>query len=114
MPLRDEGEAHAHRLMDAGVAAVATRHDGMIHDFVLLNAIHETPEVKAAPNQASDGIHAAFEASDGFRASSKPYPALGRQRLWSIAAPMRRSRMSMSEDFGTRTAATIGWGGIEC
>ena len=34
----------------------ATRYDGMIHDFVLLTAIRELPEVKAALSQASDGI----------------------------------------------------------
>ena len=35
--LRDEGEAYAHKLMDAGAAVAATRYDAMAHDFVLLN-----------------------------------------------------------------------------
>ena len=70
-PLRDEGEAYAHKLMNAGVAVAATRYDGMIHDFVLLNAIRETPEVKAALSQASDGIRTALKASDGARAALK-------------------------------------------
>ena len=70
-PLRDEGEAYAHKLMDAGVAVAAARYDGMIHDFVLLNAIRDTPEVKAALSQASDGIRTALKVSDGLRAGLK-------------------------------------------
>jgi len=59
-PLRDEGEAYARKLKEAGVAVTATRYNGMIHDFVLLNAIHELPEVQAAIMQASDAIRDAL------------------------------------------------------
>jgi acetyl esterase/lipase len=55
-PLRDEGEAYARKLKEAGVEVTATRYNGMIHDFVLLNAIHDVPGVKAAIEQVSDGI----------------------------------------------------------
>ena len=39
----------------------ATRYNGMIHDFVLLNAIHEVPGVQAALQQTSDAIRGALK-----------------------------------------------------
>ena len=55
-PLRDEGEAYARRMKNAGVDVTAVRYNGVIHDFVLLNAIRHVPEVRAAIHQISDGI----------------------------------------------------------
>jgi len=55
-PLRDEGEAYAHKLMGAGVDVTAVRYDGTIHDFVALNALRNVPSTIAALRQISDGI----------------------------------------------------------
>ncbi|GAB2918786.1 alpha/beta hydrolase [Paraburkholderia jirisanensis] len=60
-PLRDEGEAYARKLKEAGVPVTATRYNGMIHDFVLLNGIHDAPGTQAAIRQASDAIRDALK-----------------------------------------------------
>jgi acetyl esterase/lipase len=50
--LRDEGEAYAGHLRQAGVPVTATRYLGVIHDFVMLNALRETHGAEAAITQA--------------------------------------------------------------
>lgn len=55
-PLRDEGEAYARKLKDAGNDVAAVRYNGTIHDFVLLNALREVPSTVAAIEQATDGL----------------------------------------------------------
>ncbi|WP_342051376.1 MULTISPECIES: alpha/beta hydrolase [unclassified Cupriavidus] len=56
-PLRDEGEAYARKLKEAGVNVTAVRYNGTIHDFVLLNALRHVPSTEAALQQISDGVH---------------------------------------------------------
>src|ERR671931_433962 len=51
--LRDEGEAYAHKLMEARVPVTGLRYHGTIHDFVMLNPITDTPPVRGAIEQAS-------------------------------------------------------------
>jgi acetyl esterase len=46
--LRDEGEAFASRLIEAGVPVTAVRFAGTIHDFVMLNALSGTQAATAA------------------------------------------------------------------
>jgi acetyl esterase/lipase len=46
--LRDEGEAYARKLDAAGVTVAATRFNGMIHDWGLLNALATVPGTRAA------------------------------------------------------------------
>ena len=55
-PLRDEGEAYARKLKDAGVTVDAVRYNGTIHDFVLLNALRHVPSTEAAIDQINDGL----------------------------------------------------------
>lgn len=50
--LRDEGEAYARKLIEAGVPTTATRYLGTTHDFVMLNALAATPADVAAIAQA--------------------------------------------------------------
>jgi acetyl esterase/lipase len=50
--LRDEGEAYANKLRQAGVPVTAVRYQAIIHDFVMLNALRETHAAHAAITQA--------------------------------------------------------------
>jgi acetyl esterase len=54
--LRDEGEAYAHKLNEAGVRVMAVRFLGTIHDFVLLNKITDTPAPRGAIALANDSL----------------------------------------------------------
>jgi acetyl esterase len=55
-PLRDEGEAYARKLKNAGVSVDAVRYNGTIHDFVALNALRHVPSTEAAIDQINDGL----------------------------------------------------------
>lgn len=50
--LRDEGEAYARRLTEAGVRTTCVRHNDTIHDFMMLNPVRETAAATGAVEQA--------------------------------------------------------------
>jgi len=56
-PLRDEGEAYAARLVEAGVSATSTRYDGMIHAFFGMSGT-----VDAADRAMAEAVLALREA----------------------------------------------------
>jgi acetyl esterase len=59
--LRDEGEAYARKLIEAGVDVTAVRVLATHHDFAMLNALAGTPACKAAIQLASDKLVSAFK-----------------------------------------------------
>jgi acetyl esterase len=58
--LRDEGEAYARKLSDAGVRVTSVRYNGTIHDFVMLNALADTPATRGAIAQAVGALKIAL------------------------------------------------------
>ena len=60
-PLRDEGEAYARKLKEAGVSVDAVRYNGTIHDFVALNALRHVPSTEAAIDQINAGLRQHLE-----------------------------------------------------
>jgi acetyl esterase len=58
--LRDEGEAYAAKLRAAGVRTTAVRYQGVIHGFVMLNAMKDTRAARAATQQGGEFLHDAL------------------------------------------------------
>ncbi|MEV6901776.1 alpha/beta hydrolase [Amycolatopsis sp. NPDC051372] len=50
--LRDEGQAYAAKLRDAGMAVTTARYDGILNDFMMLDPVRDTHAAKAAAAQA--------------------------------------------------------------
>jgi acetyl esterase len=69
--LRDEGEAYAAKLRDAGVEVTSVRYNGTIHDFVMLNALRDTHAAKAATAQGGDFLKLRRPATRGGRAAGQ-------------------------------------------
>jgi acetyl esterase len=57
-PLRDEGEAYAARLRDAGVPITVTRYPGIFHGFFRMTRLHD--HARAALDEVASGLRKAF------------------------------------------------------
>ncbi|MBW9064723.1 alpha/beta hydrolase [Rhizobium herbae] len=57
---RDEGEAYARKLMQAGVRVSAVRFLGTIHDFAVLDPLADTPAALGAVSYAVAALKSAF------------------------------------------------------
>jgi len=62
-PLRDEGEAYARRLSDAGVPVVQRRFDGMVHGFFGFGELIDV--AREAVDDATRELRRAFDAARG-------------------------------------------------
>jgi acetyl esterase/lipase len=58
--LRDEGESYARKLQEAYVRTTCTRYIGTIHDFLMLNALADTPAARGALAQAVAALRSAL------------------------------------------------------
>lgn len=58
--LRDQGEAYADKLRDAGVPTTSVRFNGTIHDFMRLNALRDSESTQAAIALAVAALRRAF------------------------------------------------------
>jgi acetyl esterase len=58
--LRDEGEAYARRLTQAGVPTTSVRYNGTLHDFMMLNPVRGTCATTAAVEQAVSVLRGAL------------------------------------------------------
>ncbi len=65
--LRDEGEAFAAKLREAGVDVTAVRVLGMVHDFLMLDSLRECRGAKVARHLAIEALRHALHSSEPAR-----------------------------------------------
>lgn len=57
--LRDDGEAFATKLAQAGARVTSARYNNTIHDFAMLNPLADTPAARGAIQQAITALKSA-------------------------------------------------------
>lgn len=62
--LRDEGEAYARRLTEAGVPTTSVRYNGTLHDFMMLDPVRGTRAARAATAQAVAALTFALQTGE--------------------------------------------------
>ncbi|WP_116999482.1 alpha/beta hydrolase [Desertimonas flava] len=60
--LRDEGEAYARKLTQAGVRTTSVRYNGTFHDFLMLNPLRQTAATSGALEQAVHVLRTALQS----------------------------------------------------
>jgi acetyl esterase len=103
--LRDEGEAYASKLRDAGVPVTAVRYQGMIHDFVMLNALRETYAADAAIRQAIAFLNQEMDMSTTEAQTASPDPTVGKVDMNLEVHVIPVSDVDRSKQFYER----LGW-----
>jgi acetyl esterase len=72
--LRDEGEAYARKLIQAGIEVTAMRVLATHYDFAMLNALADTPATRATVELASEKLAEAIgrQPENGRRPNRSP------------------------------------------